>query len=92
MFELKIYLYILICQYFIEGKIDRKFVFSKISCYHAHTLYLNFFFMLTQFKDSREFLEKRGHMVAFLMLALAATVWIHTFQDAITPAFAAVYL
>lgn len=42
--------------------------------------------MKKHIQESREFLARRGHMVAFLMVALAITTWINNFQDMVAPA------
>lgn len=38
----------------------------------------------TDLKSNREFIANRGHMLAFLLGALAAALWIHVFQEPIS--------
>ncbi len=42
-------------------------------------------------KHTRHFLEKRGHMVAFLMMALMITSWIGTFQESVNASMISAY-
>jgi hypothetical protein len=38
----------------------------------------------TDAKSNREFIATRGHMLAFLLGAFAATLWIHVFREPIS--------
>lgn len=37
----------------------------------------------TDLQSSREYIQKRGHMVSFLLFALMVTGWISNFQEPI---------
>ena len=43
-------------------------------------------FMKTDIASSREYIARRGHMVAFLLCALSITGWINNFQAEINEA------
>lgn len=43
-------------------------------------------FMKTDIASSREYIARRGHMVAFLLCALTVTGWIHNFEAEVNEA------
>lgn len=42
-------------------------------------------------KSNREFIQKRGHMLAFLLMALAGTMMINNLQEPVNEAITASY-
>ncbi len=56
-------------------------------CYYILVrLLLHYYLMKTDIASSREYIARRGHMVAFLLCALSVTGWINNFQVEINEA------
>lgn len=70
-------------QYLLFQKIYAKVTLPYISFTYTH--------MKKHIEQSRQYLEKRGHMVAFLMMALMTTAWINTFQEEVSAAVISTY-